>query len=125
MLSLLLDENISPIVANKIKRKRPDIKVISLYFWENGKFLGIDDDLILVAANELNLTLVTYDLRTIPPLLVEWGKMNKNHAGIIFIDHKSIPSNNFGVLVRSLIWLFDQNYNLDWKNRLIFLQPDN
>lgn len=85
--------------------------------------MGLGDDLILIAATETCLTLVTYDLRTIPPLLVEWGEIGKSHGGVIFVDDQSIPSNNFGTLVRALIWLWDRNYNLDWQNRLVFLQP--
>ncbi len=123
MLSLLLDENISPIVATGVKKKRPEIAIISLFHWQEGKFLGHGDELILIDAYEANLTLVTYDLRTIPPLLVEWGKAAIPHAGVIFVDDQSIPSNNFGRIMRSLIWLWDNYSQDDWQNRLVFLQP--
>lgn len=123
MLSLLLDENISPIVAEEITKKRPEIYIISIFHWQEGRFLGNGDELILISANEANLTLVTYDLRTIPPLLVEWGEASISHAGVIFIDDKSLPSSNFGLIVRSLIWLWDNYSQYDWQNRLVFLQP--
>ena len=123
MLSFLLDENISPIVATELQKKRPEIAITSLFHWQEGKLLGHGDELILVAAHEANLTLVTYDLRTIPPLLVEWGAAEISHAGVIFIDDLSIPSNNFGQIMRSLIWLWDNYSQDDWQNRLVFLQP--
>jgi hypothetical protein len=123
MLSLLLDENISPIIGEEINKKRPEIEIISLFSWQEGRFLGLGDDLILIAASETNLTLVTYDLKTIPPLLVEWGESGRIHGGIIFIDDQSIPSNNFGILIKSLIWLWDIYHNDNWQNRLVFLQP--
>ena len=40
MLSLLLDENISPRVAEEVKKKRPEIGIISLFHWQEGKFLS-------------------------------------------------------------------------------------
>ncbi len=124
MLSFLLDENISPIVAEAVKKKRPEIEIISLFYWQKGQLLGHGDELILIAAHEANLTLVTYDLRTIPQILVEWGQAGIPHAGVIFIDDRSIASNNFGQLMRSLIWLWDNYYSDDnWQNRLVFLQP--
>ncbi len=66
---------------------------------------------------------LTYDLKTIPPLLVEWGNAAIPHSGVIFVDDRSIPSNNFGQIMRSLIWLWDNYSQDDWQNRLVFLQP--
>lgn len=39
MLSFLLDEHISPIVAEQVKLKRPKIEIISLQNWQEGRFL--------------------------------------------------------------------------------------
>jgi hypothetical protein len=74
-------------------------------------------------ASQVGSSIVTYDLRTIPCLLVEWGKAAIPHAGVIFVDDQSIPSNNLGRIVRSLIWLWDNYSRDDWQNRLVFLQP--
>ena len=58
------------------------------------------DDAILLAAAGANLTLVTYDQRTIVPLLVEWGLAGVDHTGVISVDNKAIPPHDFGALVR-------------------------
>ena len=107
MLSLLLDENISPEVAKKaVMAKRPDIPITSVYFWHEGRFMAaLDTDILSVAAQE-GITLVTYDQKNIIPVLVQWGQVGTNHAGVIFVDERSIASNNFGELVRSLIALW-------------------
>ncbi len=124
MLSFLLDEQISPEIAKQIKNKRKEIIIFSIQSWHQGDYLGVGDETILTVAASEQLTLVTYDQRTIPPILSKWGQANINHAGVIFIDYRSIPPNNFGALVRAIIWLFDTQSNLDWQNRVIYLQPE-
>lgn len=122
MLSFLLDEQISPEVAQQIKRKRAEIPIYSIHMWQEGRCLGIADEVILMAATEAGLTLVSYDLKTIPPILYKWGEAGTEHGGIIFVDDKSIPPSNFGGLVRSLILLWDTEQEMDWKNRIFYLQ---
>lgn len=123
MLSFLLDEHISPTVAKQIKKKRPQIEIFPLMFWQEGKYLGLDDEIILKAATDSQLTLVTYDQNTIPPILMQWGEANLTHQGIIFIDYQSIKPREFGKLVNALIWLWDNQGDRDWRNRLIYLKP--
>jgi predicted nuclease of predicted toxin-antitoxin system len=123
VLSFLLDEQISPLVAEQFTKKRPDINILSAQTWQQGIFRAASDEVLLTAAREAALTLVTYDLRTIPPLLRQWGDLGLSHAGVIFIDHRSIPSNQFGVLIRTLIWLWNAEHQSLWLNRIVFLQP--
>lgn len=124
MLSFLLDEQISPEIAKQIKKKRSDIPIFSIHTWQHGNYLGVPDETILKAAFAKQLTLVTYDKNTIPPILAEWGQANVHHAGVIFIDYRSIPPNNFGKLIKSIIWLWDTQNQIDWRNRIIYLQPE-
>ena len=123
MLSFLLDEQISPEIAKQIATKRPDIPIFSIHTWQHGHYLGVADQVILKAASAEELTFITYDQKTIPPILGEWGEANRNHAGVIFIDYRSIPPNNFGKLVTAIIWLWDTQNQADWKNRIVYLQP--
>lgn len=125
MLSFLLDEHISPTIAEQICYKRPEIIIFPLITCQEGRYLGLTDDRILQAATDAQLTLVTYDQNTIPPLLCEWGEAQKSHSGIIFIDYQSIPPSNFGLLTRSLLALWDLQGKQDWTNRLIYLKPKN
>jgi len=123
MLSFLLDEQISPQIALQINKKREDIRIFSLQTWKKGDYLGVGDSIILQTAAAEKLTLVTYDQKTIPPILVEWGQLNINHSGVIFIDYRSIPPNNFGALIKAIIWLFDTQSQFNWENRIVYLQP--
>lgn len=124
MLSFLLDEQISPEIAKQITKKRVDIEIFTLYTWQKGYYLGVSDEVILKAAAKEELTLITYDQKTIPPILFEWGQANINHAGVVFIDYRSITPNNFGALVRAIIWLWDTQNQGNWQNRIVYLQPE-
>jgi hypothetical protein len=119
-LSLLLDENISPVVAEQIARKRPDIPVLSLHAWREGDLLGVPDHAVLTSACEEGRTLVTYDTQILSELAY-WFEQEILFAGLIFVDDATIPGNDFGALVRALIYLWDQQQNMDWQNRLVFL----
>jgi hypothetical protein len=90
--------------------------------WENGRFLGQDDSVCLEHAAELGLTLVTYDRRTIPPLLKVWAEAGRGHGGIIFIDDKTISPADIGGQVRALSNLAKIAAKWDWTNRICFLQ---
>lgn len=121
MLSLLLDQHLSAEVAVQVRAKRPEIPILSLYEWRHGSFIGVADPLILRAAAEEGLTLVTYDRKTIPPVLVEWGASGISHGGVLFVDNLTIPSNDYGRLVRGLIYYWDQEHESDWTDRIGFL----
>ena len=122
MLFLLLDENLSPEIVRQIAEKRPEISITSVYHWHEGQFKGLPDETILSVAKQEGLTLVTYDQKTILPLLIQWGAAGTNHAGVIFIDDRSIASNQFGVLVRALMVLWDTSHADTWINRVDFLR---
>ena len=124
MLSFLLDEQISPEIAKQIKQKRPEIRIFSIHTWQRGNYLGVPDETILKVAASKQITLVTYDQKTIPPILSEWGKFGVRHGGVIFIDYRSISPNNFGGLVRAIIWLWDTQNKVDWQNPIVYLQPE-
>lgn len=122
MLSLLLDENFSPEIATQIVQKRPDIPAISLHHWHSGRFKAQPDESILVAAASEELTLVTYDQKTIMPVLMQWGQSGRDHAGVVFVDNYTIAPNDLGTLIRSLTALWDTCHEESWGNRVDFLR---
>jgi len=67
-------------------------------------------------------TLVTYDRRTIPPLLKTWAEENRRHGGVIFVDEENIPPSDVGTLVRALSKLWRETANWDWTGRVCVLQ---
>ena len=122
MLKLLLDEHISPEVADGLKRHNRSLVVHWMSEWENGNFLGQEDSACLLEAANKRLTLVTYDRRTIPPLLKTWAEEGRKHGGVIFVDEKTISPADIGGLVRALTQLFKETGRWDWKGRVCFLR---
>ncbi len=90
--------------------------------WENGQFIAQDDAACLKNAAAVGLTLVTYDRRTIPPLLKSWGEEQCDHGGVIFIDEKTISPADIGGQVRALANLARKAAKWDWTNRICFLE---
>ena len=119
-LSLLLDENISSVVAEQIRDKRSDVRIQTVHVWRDGAFLGVPDEFLLEAANEDGLTLVTYDVQILSELAFLFEE-SIPFSGLIFVDEKSISGNDFGKLTRALIYLWDTQYELEWSCRLVYL----
>jgi hypothetical protein len=122
MLKLLLDEHISPAVTAGLIRRHLSLTVYTIGDWEEGRFLGQDDSACLEHAAEQGLTLVTYDRRTIPPLLKSWGEEGREHGGLIFIDEKTISPADIGSQVQALSYLIRAGAKWNWTNRVCFLQ---
>jgi hypothetical protein len=122
MLKLLLDEHISPDVAKGLRRRNRTITVHAMTEWEEGNFLGQEDAACLKEATAQRLTLVTYDRRTIPPLLKAWAEEGRHHAGVIFVDDKTIAPSNIGGLVLAMAGLVKEARNWDWTDRICFLR---
>lgn len=120
-LALLLDENVSPVVAERTRAQRPDIRIESIYTWRDGAYVSASDDALLAAARADGLVLVTYDIR----MLSDWSFVfggDPPFAGVVFVDSDTVPLGNFGGLVRALIELWDRHADEDWSCRIVFLK---
>ena len=122
MLRLLLDEHLSPTVADGLRRRDRLLVVSCMAEWEDGEFLGQQDSACLQQAAEQGLTLVTYDRRTIPPLLKAWAEEERKHGGVVFVDEKTISLTDIGGLVWALTRLLKETGKWDWTNRVSFLR---
>src|SRR4051812_10037724 len=122
MLRVVLDEHISPAIGVATRRSCRTFRAISIHDLEDSQLLGLPDrDLLVVLAHQ-HLTLVTFDLKTIPKLLRSWAEQNIPHGGVIFIDEKTFAQNDIGGVARALCRLYHSHGKLDWTNRTFFLQ---
>ncbi|MBI3945839.1 MAG: DUF5615 family PIN-like protein [Armatimonadetes bacterium] len=123
MLRILLDEHLSPRLVEQLARRRPEIMVVSLQGWEGGAHLQERDEALLTAAHAQRLTLLTYDQRTIVPLLKQWSEQGVSHRGVILVDDRAVPPNDIGGLIRAIERLWDAQQHLDWVGRVVYLAP--
>jgi len=122
MLKFLLDEHISPEGSNGLRRRNRSTAVHAMVEWEGGNFLGQQDSACLQQAAAQGLTLVTYDRRTIPPLLKVWAEAGRQHGGVVFVDEKTISPADTGGSVKALARLAKETGDEDWSNRICFLR---
>ncbi len=123
MLKFLLDEQLSPKVVIAALKLVPEMVIEAVTTWQDGIYRAVDDHDVLTAATNAGMTLVTYDLRTIPALLRQWAEDERAHAGVVFVDEKTIAQDDFGKLARALAELFKLENAKNWTNRVIFLRP--
>lgn len=105
MLRLLLDEHISPAVCSIVRQRRSQVLIQSILEWRDASLRGRDDHIVLAAAAEAGDALVTYDLRTIPPLLQVWAAQGLCHHGVIFIDERTYRPQDFAGIADALVRL--------------------
>ena len=121
MLRFLLDEHLSPEIVSAVHAEHQEISVVSMNHWENGQYKGLDNGVVRAKTHEQGLTLVTYDLKTIPPLLVQWAQRGIPHAGVIFGSSHTISTSDIGAIARALIHVWLEYGDLDWTNRVTYL----
>lgn len=120
-MKLLLDEHLSPKLVAVVRSLAPDLDIVSILDWRHGQFINRPDEQILRTAAREGRTLVTFDLRTIPPILSEFAMSAEDHGGVIFVSAKSFASNDFKGLGHALFSLVNELANVDWLNRVHFL----
>lgn len=123
MLRLLLDSHISNRVAEQIERRPAEHSAISLNTWRGGSYRCAPDGATLIAARAEKLTLVTYDIQTIPIMVHSWYRAGQDHAGVVLVSHRTIASDDSGGLVRAVTNLLENAGHQEWINRVVFLLP--
>ena len=64
---------------------------------------------------------VTFDCKTIPPLLRALAESGQHHGGVILIRRRTLRSSDVGGLIRVLEMLDSRRGSEDWEDRVIFL----
>ena len=119
-MKLLLDENVSPALVGILGKKKPPIEAVALRDWRGGTFLNRPDEEILRAAFLEKRILVTFDVNSIPELLVRLAIAGEDHAGVILVSSLSFDQDDLGFLARALVPL--TQLPDPWLNRSLFLQ---
>ena len=119
-MRLLLNGHISPSIASQLQQS--GIDAIALRDWQDGRYRTASDEQILTAATVDERVLVTYDLRTIPPLLKEWAEAGQQHSGVVLIDNKTLRPNVIGGLLKAIRTLVKEHGDDEWRDQVMFIQ---
>ena len=121
MIRLLLDEHFPHALVGAVTRLEPEVPIQSLHGWRAGGFLHCPDDQILAAAAEDGLTLVTFDITTIPSVLQDMAVGGSHHGGVIFVPSRRMAQNDYGRIAKRLVTLWRRHADEDWKDRVAYL----
>ena len=96
---LLLDEMISPRVADQLRRRGHDVIAIA----ERPDLVGMSDDEVLTVAAEEERVVVTRDIGDFARLAAALLREGRSHSGLLYLA-PAFPSGRaaVGALVRSL-----------------------
>jgi predicted nuclease of predicted toxin-antitoxin system len=98
-LRLLLDEDVSPRVAEGLRRR--GIDAVSVYDVGRAR-QGIADVAQLAYATTEGRAIVTYNRGDFQRLDTRWRDQGREHAGIVWCPPQSIRQQAIGELVRAL-----------------------
>lgn len=119
-LNLLLDEHIDPKLVQLLGQC--GIEAVSMQEWRSGHYVGHPDHEILISTASEGLTLLSYDVHSIPELLDRLAEEEIIHGGIILVSERTIKQNALSALARALENLVSDLGDVDWRNRLVFLR---
>jgi len=97
------------------------VDAMALAEWHGGQYLGADDAALVRAAAREGRALVTYDLRTMVPLLQAMAESGEAHAGVVLVSARSIPPHRIGDLVGALWRLATETEAEALRGQVIFL----
>ena len=121
-MRLLLDEQISHVIAEQLRRRGFDVLAVD----ERGDLRGADDARLLEWACSNGRAVVTNDAGDFS-LATEWAQQGRAHWGLIFSADRRLSRarDDFGAYVRALETLLRQEPGDDGlKNRIVWLSAD-
>jgi predicted nuclease of predicted toxin-antitoxin system len=120
-MQLLLDAHFSQAVSGAFRDGGTD--AVTLDEWHEGLYQHRPDHEVWEAAAAEARILVTYDNRIITDILMVWAEIGRSHAGIVFVNNRTIRQQDVGGLIRALQALVEQFGDLDWADRIMHLPP--
>ncbi len=118
---LLLDAHFSTAVSRPLRTS--GIDVFTLDEWHGGVYRHSSDEEILTVASAEGRTLVTYDIRIRSEILEVWAVHGRSHAGVVFVNARTIRQGDYGGLIRGLRVLVAERGDEHWRDQVAYLRP--
>jgi len=98
--SLLLDEMLSPAIAEQLRARGLDVFAIT----ERPDLYGLSDEQVLGISADEDRVVVTLNIADFAALHSDWQAQGRSHGGIAYLSAATIPQDRsfLGSVVRSL-----------------------
>jgi len=114
----MLDAHLSGRVVGKaLSESGHDVRALD----SESMLEGLEDPAVLELASAEGRVLVTANVSDFEPLLSEWAKEGRSHAGVILVP-SSVPNEAFGVLIRGVRKTIGDVSQEGWANRVEWLR---
>jgi len=118
---LLADENTSHRLISACRRMVPEFPVIHIANWEDGTWLGLDDEALLICCAEAGLVLVAFDRSTLAWHAGQVLRAGHDHPGLILF-RGTVRSADYACQSRLLTNFWQtEGSEWDWQNRIVYL----
>jgi len=119
-LALLLDEHLSPTLAQMLRDRGVD--AVTVQHWREGSLLGKPDEQLLIEAAKESRILVSYDVATLGQAAQDLTLIGQGHAGVLLISSKTVPPDAYSKL-SDILQSFAANHASDYmRNVVLFAQ---
>jgi uncharacterized protein YbjT (DUF2867 family) len=102
-VKLLLDEQISGKVAERLRNRGHDVIAAT----DDPGLRGLSDPDLFEVAQQQHRALVTYNRVDFEPIVREYAETNREHRGLVFVHPTRFPSSEFGRLTGAIERLLD------------------
>lgn len=98
---LLLDEMLSPRIAEQLRRRGHDVIAIT----ERPDLVGSSDEQVLILGAAEDRAVVTLNVADFAALHADWQTQGRSHGGVAYVSTVTFPQDRafVGALVRSLV----------------------
>lgn len=97
-VKLLLDEQISGKVAERLRDRGLDVTAVT----DDPSLRGLSDPDLFEVAQQQGCALVTYNRVDFEPIIREYAQTNREHHGLVIVHPMRFPSWEFGRLTRAM-----------------------
>lgn len=120
MTRLLADGHMSRRFVEAGLRLQPDLPIIHIADWMDGKHRISKDRVLLPLLREHGLIIVGFDRRTMAMHAGQLTREGAGHAGVILF-RRNVSQMDYGTQSRLLVAFWKEAANWDWLDRIEYL----
>lgn len=113
-MRLLVDENLNNHIYRSLLLQRPGLDIVRV---QDVGLSGKSDPEVLAWALAENRILLTHDVRTIPPLALEWLNEGRSIPGILLSEQGA----SLGQIILDLLLIIDASEQSEWEGQMYYL----